>query len=454
MTRSGLAEGRASRTEAEARAILRDERARFLRLVFADIHGVIKNIEVPDSQFDKALSGEIMFDGSSIEGFVRIQESDMLLRPDLDSLRIFPVEETGGDRIAMLICDVAMPDGTPFEGDPRRALRRAVEKAGRLGYTAMMGTEAEFFLFQRKADGSPTTETHDEGAYFDLSPVDRGEDARRDIVNILEKMGFEVEAAHHEVAPGQHEIDFKYADALSTADNLVIFRHVVKKVALKYDLHATFMPKPLYGVNGSGMHTHQSLFHPDGRNAFDDPEGSWGLSDVARWYIGGVLAHAKGICAVTNPTVNSYKRLVPGYEAPTNIAWSERNRSPLARVPARRGTGTRVEIRMPDPSCNPYLAFAAMLAAGLDGLENRIDAGPPVNKDIFTMSEREKRRLHIDNLPGNLKEAVEALEKDRVVLDALGEHIAAHFIEGKLQDWHEYISIVHPWEVNRYIGIY
>ncbi len=442
-----------AKTVAEVKAILRDEKIRFLRLVFSDIHGVIKNVEVPDSQFDKALGGEIMFDGSSIEGFVRIQESDMLLRPDLDSLRIYPAREEAG-RIAMLICDVALPDGSPFPGDPRHQLKRAVERAEAMGYVAMMGPEAEFFLFQRNADGTPTTITHDTGAYFDLTPVDKGEDARREIVNVLEMMDFEVEAAHHEVAPGQHEVDFKYAYALQTADNLVIFRHVVRRVALRHNLHASFMPKPLYGVNGSGMHTHQSLFTRDGRNAFDDPDGAHGLSDTARHYIGGILKHAKAICAVTNPTVNSFKRLVPGYEAPTNIAWSEQNRSPLARVPARRGVGARVEIRMPDPSCNPYLAFAVMLAAGLHGIEERIDPGPPVNKDIFTMSEREKRRLRIDSLPADLYQAVRALQKDKVVIDAMGEHIANHFIAGKLQDWKEYISVVHPWEVDRYLSMY
>ncbi len=442
-----------ARSGAETKALLRDEKVRFLRLVFSDIHGVVKNVEVPDRQFEKALAGGIMFDGSSIEGFVRVQESDMLLKPDLDSLRIFPLE--GQDRVALLICDVTNPDGSPFEGDPRGALRRAVESAARRGFRSMMGTEAEFFLFQLDPEGRPTTTTHDQGAYFDLSPVDRGEECRRDIVNVLEKMGFEVEAAHHEVAPGQHEIDFKYADAMRTADNLVVFRHVVRKVALKFQLHATFMPKPLYGVNGSGMHTHQSLFDLEGRaNAFDDPSGEWGLSPVARWYIGGILEHARALCAVTNPTVNSYKRLVPGFEAPTNIAWSERNRSPLARVPARRGASTRVEVRMPDPSCNPYLAFAAMLAAGLDGIARQLDCGPPVNKDIDRISEREKRRMHIDNLPPSLKLAVEELVKDEVILAALGPHVAEHFIEGKLRDWQEYISVVHPWELSRYLGMY
>lgn len=442
-----------ARTEAEARAILKDEKIRFLRLVFSDIHGVIKNVEVPDSQFDKALAGEIMFDGSSIEGFVRIQESDMLLKPDFDTLRIYPAREESG-RVAMLICDIANPDNSPFEGDPRWVLKRAIEACGKHGLTPMMGPEAEFFLFQRGPDGTPTTTTHDTGAYFDLSPVDRGEEARREIVNVLEKMGFEVEAAHHEVAPGQHEIDFKYGHALETADNLVIFKHVVRKVALRHDLHASFMPKPLFGVNGSGMHVHQSLFTEAGANAFDDPNGEFGLSETMRHYIGGVLKHAKAICAVTNPTVNSFKRLVPGFEAPTNIAWSERNRSPLARVPARRGVGTRVEIRMPDPSCNPYLAFAVMISAGLHGIEEKIDAGPPVNKDIFTMSDREKRRLKIDNLPPDLHEAVRALQRDKVILEALGKHAAEHFIAGKLADWHDFISTVHPWEVDRYLTMY
>jgi glutamine synthetase len=444
-----------ARTEAEVRAILKDEKTRFLRLVFSDIHGVIKNVEVPDTQFDKALAGEIMFDGSSIEGFVRIQESDMLLRPDPDSLRIIPLEKGAEDhRRATLICDVSLPDGSPFPGDPRYVLRRAIERAAENGYHAMFGPEAEFFLFHRTADGLPTTETHDQGAYFDLSPVDRGEDARRHIVNVLEKMGFEVEAAHHEVAPGQHEIDFKYADALTTADNLLVFRHVVRKLALSHALHATFMPKPLFGVNGSGMHTHQSLFGESGVNVFDDPNQEFGLSDTARAYIGGILDHAKGFTAVTNPTVNSYKRLVPGYEAPTNVTWSEKNRSPLARVPARRGVGTRVEVRMPDPSCNPYLAFAVMLQAGLEGIDRKLDCGPPVNKDIFSMSEREKRRLKIDSLPGNLYEAIRALQKDKVMLAALGEHVAEHFIEGKMRDWNEYISVVHPWEVDRYLTMY
>jgi len=439
----------------DAKAILdqcRKEKIRFLRLQFTDILGANKNVEVPESQFEKALAGEIMFDGSSIEGFVRIEESDMLLRPDLDSFVIFPWEDERG-RVARVLCDITLPDGSPFDGCPRTALKRVTARAAKLGFTAMLGPEAEFFLFQRDADGSATTITHDSAAYFDLTPIDQGEDARRSIVNSLERMGFEVEAAHHEVAPGQHEIDFKYDEAVATADKIATFKLVVRKIARDYGLHATFMPKPIQGINGSGMHTHQSLFKGS-KNAFDDPKGSWGLSKVALHYIGGLLAHAKGMCAVTNPLVNSYKRLVPGYEAPTNIVWSERNRSPMARVPARRGVGTRVELRMPDPSCNPYLAFAVMIAAGLDGIEKKIDPPEPVNKNIFAMSHREKRRLRIDELPPDLNEAVRAMKKDEIVREALGEHIFQHFLEAKLAAWEDYIAAVHPWELDRYLARY
>ena len=430
----------------------RKEKIRFLRLQFTDILGVNKNVEVPEGQFEKALDGRILFDGSSIEGFVRIEESDMLLRPDLETFAIFPWED-GRGRVARVICDVTLPDGSSFDGCPRTCLRRVTAAADELGYTVMTGPEAEFFLFQRGEDGSPTTITHDRGAYFDLTPIDKGEDCRRSIVNALDAMGFEVEAAHHEVAPGQHEIDFKYDEAVATADKIMTFKLVVRKVALDFNLHATFMPKPIGGINGSGMHIHQSLFR-DGRNVFHDPGSRWELSPVALHYIGGLLAHAKGVCAITNPLVNSYKRLVPGYEAPTNIVWSERNRSPLARVPARRGEGTRVELRSPDPACNPYLAFAAIIAAGLDGIRNEIDPGEPVDKNIFAMSHREKRRLKIDELPSNLKEALNAMKKDPLVREALGDHVFQHFIEAKQAAWHEYETSVHSWEVDRYLARY
>ena len=438
----------------EIMKLVEEEKVRFLRLQFTDIMGVIKNVEIPRSQFGKALDGDIMFDGSSIEGFTRIEESDMLLVPDLDTFRVNPWDNPDGSKVARLICDSYLPDGSPFPGCPRLTLKRQIERAKKLGYTMVAGPEAEFFLFHKDADDQVSTRTHDVGGYFDLTPVDKGEGCRRDIVIVLEAMGFEVEAAHHEVAPGQHEIDFKYSEALETADNIATFRFVVKKVALDHGLHATFMPKPIFGVNGSGMHTHQSLLDSQGKNAFDDPNSDWGLSQAAVGYIGGILAHAPAFVAVTNPLVNSYKRLVPGFEAPVNIAWSEKNRSPLVRVPAKRGMSTRCEVRMPDPSCNPYLALAVMLAAGLDGIENQLDPGPPVNKNIFTMSEREKRRLKIRQLPANLSEALNALEKDAVIKEALGEHISEHYLAAKRQEWADYISHVHPWEQERYLDQY
>jgi glutamine synthetase len=425
---------------------------RYLRLMFTDILGVNKNVELPSSQFPKALDGDIMFDGSSIEGFVRIEESDMLLTPDLSTFKVFP----GGDpdsRVARLICDITSPDGVPFDGDPRAALKRQVARASALGYTMNAGMEAEFFMFKLGPDGAPSTTTHDVGAYFDLTPVDLGEDARRAIVDELEQMGFEIEAAHHEVAHGQHEIDFRYADALKTADNLVTFRFVVRNVAKQFGLHASFMPKPIFGQNGSGMHTHQSLFR-DGKNAFYDAKGAFEMSAVAHHYIGGLLTHARGMCAITNPLVNSYKRLVPGYEAPVNVAWSMRNRSPLIRVPARRGTGTRVELRSPDPSANPYLALAVMLAAGLDGIETDASSREPVETNIWEMSHREKRRLRIDDLPHDLNEACDEFEKDDAMRAALGPHISAQFLAAKRQEWREYITQVSPWELENYLAKY
>ena len=430
------------------------EGVRFMRLQFTDIMGINKNVELPRSQFEKALDGQIMFDGSSIQGFTRIEESDMLLVPDYETFRVNPWSNPDGSRVARMICDVYLPDGSAFPGCPRLTLKRQVEKAKKLGYSMVAGPEAEFFLFQTDEQGDVILETHDVGGYFDLTPVDQGEQCRRDIVMVLESIGFEVEAAHHEVAPGQHEIDFKYADAVTTADNVSIFRFVVKKVARDYDLHASFMPKPLFGVNGSGMHVHMSLLDQKGENTFFDPKAKHQLSKTAMGFIGGVLDHASAFVAITNPLVNSFKRLVPGFEAPINIAWSEKNRSPLVRVPAKRGMSTRCEVRVPDPSCNPYLALAAMLASGLDGLERGADPGPPVNKNIFTMSQREKGRLKIRQLPADLAQALDNLEKDKVVKAALGEHVYEHFLEAKRQEWMDYISHVHPWEQERYLGEY
>ncbi|MDQ6611157.1 MAG: type I glutamate--ammonia ligase [Gemmatimonadota bacterium] len=425
---------------------------RFLRLQFTDILGVIKNVEVPSSQFRKALNNDIMFDGSSIEGFVRVEESDMLLAPDLSTFQIFPWGDPAS-RVGRLICDVNMPDGSAFAGDPRGVLKRAVASAAAQGFSMNAGMEAEFFLFKQSADGRASTETHDTGGYFDLAPMDLGEDARRAIVDALEHLGFEVEAAHHEVAHGQHEIDFRYADALRTADNIATFRFVVKQVARQFGLQASFMPKPVFGQNGSGMHTHQSLFR-QGANAFWDPAREWGLSKTALHYIGGLLKHARAMCAVTNPLVNSYKRLVPGFEAPVNVSWSMRNRSPMIRVPERRGAGTRLELRTPDPSANPYLALTVMLAAGMDGLAIEADWREPVNTNIWEMSFRERRRLRVDDLPHDLSEACDELEKDEVLTAALGEHVVQHFLTAKREEWREYNAQVSAWELERYLGRY
>lgn len=447
-----MAENPDGATASDVLKFAESNNVRFLRLQFTDIMGVNKNVEIPRSQFAKALAGDILFDGSSIEGFVRIEESDMLLVPDLKTFRIFPWGD-GGARVGRVICDIHRPDGTPFDGDPRFVLKRQIQRAEAMGFVMNAGVEAEFFVFKRGSSGQPTTETHDVGSYFDLAPADLGEDARRAIVSALEQMGFEIEAAHHEVANGQHEIDFRHADALTTADNIATFRFVVKYVANQFGLTASFMPKPIYGQNGSGMHTHQSLFK-DGKNAFWDGAAQWELSDVALHYIGGILKHARGFCAITNPLVNSYKRLVPGYEAPVNVAWSMRNRSPLVRVPARRREGTRVEVRMPDPSSNPYLALAVMLASGLDGIETKADYREPVDTNIFEMSFREKRRLRIDDLPHDLNEACDELEKDDLILSALGEHIAKHFLDAKRREWRDYITQVHQWELDNYLFKY
>lgn len=433
--------------------LLKKENVAYLCLWFTDIMGRSKNVEVPASQFSKALDGQIFFDGSSIKGFARIEESDMALVPDCKTLVIFPWTE-GGSKAARLICDVHSPDGSKFAGCPRSVLKRVCEKALASGYIMNAGPEAEFFLFSRDAGGKATTNTHDAGDYFDLAPIDKGEDTRRVIVQTLEKIGFEVEAAHHEAAMGQHEIDFKYSDALTTADNITTFRFVVRKVALDFGLHATFMPKPVFGINGSGMHVNQSLSNGSGENLFFDAKRPYQLSNIALHYIGGLLEHARSFCAVTNSLVNSYKRLVPGYEAPTHVAWSERNRSPLIRVPDRRGASTRAELRMPDPACNPYLALAVMFAAGLDGVEKKMDPGAPIAKNIYRMSERERARLKIKALPANLSEATQLMAKSKLMLDTLGEHIFYNFISVQQGEWNRYISQVHQCELDWYLTEY
>jgi glutamine synthetase len=432
--------------------LARSERVRFLKLQFTDILGVIKTVEVPSEQFERAVKGQLFFDGSSIEGFTRIEESDKLLKPDPDTFRILPWNRNG-DRVGRLICDVYNIDNTPFEGCPRLTLKRMIELARQQGYCLQAGPEIEFFLFNRNANGGASTETRDSASYFDMTAIDKGEEVRSEIINILQGMGIGVEAAHHELAPGQHEVDLVHADALVTADNIGTFRFLARNTALQHGLHATFMPKPLYGQAGSGMHTHLALFS-EGKNAFYDAGGDYQLSKTALHFIGGLLRHARGFCVITNPLVNSYKRLVPGYDAPTNVIWSEQNRDPLIRVPAGRDQETRVELRMPDPSCNPYLALTVILAAGLKGIQDEIDPGPSITKDIQKMSHRERRHYRIDGLPGDLREAYEALKKDDVVQDALGDLIFSHFVEAKRTEWATYIAQVHPWELERYLSAY
>ncbi|MBU1290494.1 MAG: type I glutamate--ammonia ligase [bacterium] len=424
---------------------------KFIRLRFTDILGMPKNVEIPVRELEKALNGEIMFDGSSIQGFVRIEESDMYLKPDYSTFTVNPWEEEKD--VARITCDVYNPDGSPFDGCPRNNLKRVLKEVEEMGYSTNLGPEVEFFLFFRDQEGKATTNTHDQGSYFDLLPVDLGEEARRDMVIALEKLGFEIEASHHEVAPGQHEIDFKYCDALTAADRIMTLKLTGKTIALKHNLHVTFMPKPVFGINGSGMHTHISLFK-NGKNVFYDPKGKYELSKEALYFIGGLLRHAKGFTAITNPLVNSYKRLTPGYEAPVYIAWSERNRSPLVRVPAARGVGARAELRSPDPSCNPYLAFAVVLKAGIDGIKNQIDPGEPVSQNIYTMSKEKKKSLGIESLPSTLKEALSELNKDEVVKSALTDHILENYIEAKSEEWEDYRIRVHQWELDRYLTIY
>jgi len=430
-----------------------EENVKFVRLQFTDLLGIIKNVEIPVDSLKKAIDNEIMFDGSSIEGFVRIEESDMYLFPDLNTWVVFPWT-SGKGKVGRLICDIHNADGTPFEGDPRLILKRQIEEAKSLGFSAFnIGPEPEFFLFKMDEKGEPTLELNDKGGYFDLSPTDLGENCRRDIVLELEEMGFEVEASHHEVAPGQHEIDFKYADAVSTCDNIQTFKLAVKTIARQHGLHATFMPKPLFGVNGSGMHANMSLFKGK-ENAFFDEGAEKQLSQTAHYFIAGILEHARSFTAVTNPTVNSYKRLVPGYEAPCYVAWSLRNRSPLIRVPAKRGLSTRIEVRSVDPSANPYLAMSVLLAAGLDGIKRKLTPPTPTDRNIYVMDKAEREAAGIHDLPGTLKEALEVMLADSVITNALGEHALTHFVEAKEIEWDMFRTQVHPWEREQYMSMY
>ncbi len=425
----------------------------FVRLQFTDLFGIMKNVSITVSQLEKALANECMFDGSSIDGFVRIDESDMYLHPDYDTWALFPWRKNSNAQTGRLICSVYKADNvTPFEGDPRNVLQRAIEKAAEMGYGFNCGPECEFFLFKLDEEGRPTLEPGDKAGYFDLNPIDHGENCRRDICLALEDMGYTIEAAHHECAHGQHEIDFQFGDVMTSADRVMTFKHVVKTYATKHGLHATFMPKPIYGIAGSGMHTNMSLYDlKTGKNVFDDPNGALGLSKEAHSFIAGILAHVKGLTVVANPTVNSYKRLVPGYEAPTYLSWSTSNRSVLVRVPAARGNGTRVELRSPDPACNPYLEMALCLAAGLDGIKNNMTPPEPIDYNVFNLSDKELDRASVDSLPASLEEAVKCAEADPLIRETLGDHVYNNYIEGKKREWKEYSVQVTKWETDRYM---
>lgn len=440
-------------TDDEIKALIKEYNIKFIKLQFVDINGQVKNMSIPSEHIDKILANEIMLDGSSIKGFRSIETSDMFFYPDKNSFQILPWRGKDGINAARLICDIHNADGTPFEGCPRCNLKRLMTEAEKLGFSMNIGPEAEFFLFAKDKDGRVTTTTQDTAGYYDVGPEDLGEDVRSDIVLTLQDMGFDIEASHHEVADGQHEVDFRYTDILTAADNVATFKIAVKAVAAKHNLHATFMPKPIYGINGSGMHCNISLFK-DGKNAFYDKDAEFQLSDVAKYSIGGLLKHIKGITAALNPTVNSFKRLVPGYEAPVYLAWSLANRSALLRVPAKRGNATRVELRSPDPACNPYLAFATILQACLDGIKNKIDPPAPVESNIYKLTTKERKKQRIDALPGSLAEALEHLDKSLVARAALGEHIFNEFLSAKQKEWDSFRTYVSQWEIDKYLERY
>lgn len=430
--------------------LVQENDVKFIRLQFTDIFGTMKNVAITSGQLEKSLEHGCGFDGSSIEGFVRIEESDMYLVPDLDTFEILPWGGHHGN-IARMICDVYTVDGKPFEGDPRYILKRVIKEAEDMGYTFNVGPECEFFLFHTDDEGKPTTITHDNAGYFDLGHIDLGEEARRDMCIALEQMGFEIEASHHEVARGQHEIDFRYDDALTTADNIMTFKSVIKTIAQSHGLHATFMPKPIDGINGSGMHVNMSL-SKNGKNVFCDEKDSLGLSKEAYNFIAGVLKHVKGMTLLTNPLVNSYKRLVPGFEAPVYLAWSAQNRSPLIRIPFARGEATRVELRNPDPSCNPYLTLAVCLAAGLEGIKNDLKPPNSIEKNIYEMSYEEREKYGVEDLPEDLNEAIGEFKKDKFLREVLGEHTYSLYLEAKQIEWYDYRTKVHQWEVDQYLS--
>ena len=436
-------------TREEVLQMAEDEDVEFIRLQFTDMFGTLKNIAITARELPRALDNEYVVDSSYIAGIAGEKEPDMYLHPDYNTFTILPWRPQQG-KVARLICDVYKPNGEPFEGDPRYILKKVIKEADAMGYTFNVGPELEFFLFHTDDYGMPTTETHEKGGYFDLGPIDLGENARRDMVLTLEDMGFEIEASHHEVAPAQHEIDFRYDEALATADKIMTFKLAVKTIAKRHGLFASFMPKPKYGINGSGMHINMSLSR-NGKNIFDDPSGELGLSKEAYYFIGGIMKHMKGMSAITNPLINSYKRLVPGYEAPIYIAWSATNRSPLIRIPASRGAGTRVELRCPDPAANPYLALAVCLAAGLDGIENKIMPPEEVRENVFEMRLSRKVEKGIESLPGDLMEAIEEFEHDDYIKGVLGPHITEKYAEAKKAEWADYRAQVTQWEIDEYL---
>lgn len=432
--------------------LVEEEDVEFIRLQFTDIFGNLKNVAVTAGQLEKALDNECTFDASSIAGFAGVEESDMYLHPDYGTLEIFPWRPQQG-KVARLICDVYRPDRQPFAGDPRYVLKRALAEAEEMGLTFRVGAECEFFLFHLDENGMPTTLSHENAGYFDVGPMDFGENARRDMVLTLEDMGFVVEASHHAAAPAQHEISFQYDDALTTADNIMTFKLAVKSIARRHGLHATFMPKPKSGVNGSGMHINMSLLRGE-RNLFAKEDSESELSREAYWFLGGILRHMRGMTAVANPIVNSYKRLIPGYEAPVYLSWSANNRSTLIRIPASKGNGARMELRSPDPAANPYLALAAILRAGLDGIKNELEPPKCVAGNLFAMSEQERQQRGIEVLPGTLMEAVDCMEQDDFMRQTLGEHLFEQYIALKKEEWNRYRRQVTDWEINEYLNQY
>lgn len=430
--------------------LVEEEGVEFIRLQFTDVFGVLKNLAITPQHLERALNNRVMFDGSAIEGFVGIEESDLYLHPDPSTFTIFPWRPKSG-KVARLLCSIHYPDGRAFEADPRQILKRVLKDSAQMGYRFLVGPECEFFLFHLDDNGLPTTLTHEKAGYFDVAPSDLGEDTRRDIILTMEQMGYDIEASHHEFAPAQHEIDLHYADPLSCADTIMTFRLAARTLAKHHGLYATFMPKPLDGAHGSGMHVHISLMK-DGMNIMEDPEDPKGLSKEAYWFIGGVMAHMKAMTAIFNPIVNSYKRLMSGYEAPRDIAWSEVNRSILLRVPAVRGFNTRVELRSPDGAANPYLTLALVLAAGMDGVKNHIAPPDSVNENIASFSAQEKADRGIESLPENLQEALECFRTDPLIREVLGEHLMEKFITKKQEEWNEYALKVSQWEIDTYLS--